>query len=72
MPRWPSIPDWRKRADEWPKFDTRQEELAVLKFSPFGQSLLLVVLLFAALYPQAPLYTDNQNTKFPHGAASAS
>jgi len=42
-----------------------------LKFSLLGKPLWFAVLLFAALYPQAPLYTDNQNTKFLHGAASA-
>jgi hypothetical protein len=42
-----------------------------LKFSLRGKPLLLALLLFAVFYPQAPLYTDNQNTKFLHGAANA-
>lgn len=42
-----------------------------MKFSLRGKPLLLALLLFAIFYPQAPLYTDNQNTKFLHGAANA-
>ncbi|MFA5081547.1 MAG: DUF6798 domain-containing protein [Hydrogenophilaceae bacterium] len=36
-----------------------------------GWPLLIFVLLLAAFYPQSPLYFDNQNTKFLHGAARA-
>lgn len=32
---------------------------------------VIALILFGVFYPQAPLYTDNQNTKFLHGAAQA-